>query len=149
MGSREHLVPLYVTCHQLGVEAVKAAAHFGNTTAAANRDAQYLIISPTGTNPDNWLTQGFCAWHDYNGDSTISGGAVTSPYGDIAFTNLPYITDQGTSCGQDFVKSNGTLDGVTIVEGHEYAETITDQNPVGGYTDSSQEDGDKCAWITP
>jgi serine protease len=142
--------PSTATGHQLGVEAVNAAAHFANTTAAANRDAQYIVISPTGTNPDNWLTQGFCAWHDYNGDSTLSGGAVTSPYGDIAFTNLPYLTDQGSSCGQDFVNSNGTLDGVTIVEGHEYAETVTDQNPAGGYTDSGgQENGDKCAWITP
>jgi hypothetical protein len=142
--------PGTATGHQLGVEAVNAAAHFGNTTAASNRDAQYIILSPTGTNPDNWLTNGFCAWHDYNGDSTLSGGAVSSPYGDIAFTNLPYITDAGTSCGQDFVNPNGTLDGVSIVEGHEYAETLTDQNPPGGWTDSSgAETGDKCAWITP
>jgi hypothetical protein len=142
--------PSAASGHQLGVEAVSAAAHFGNTTAAANRDAQYVIVSPHGTNPDNWLTQGFCAWHDYNGDSTLTGGPVSSPYGDIAFTNLPYITDAGSSCGQDFVNGNGTLDGVSIVEGHEYAETITDQNPAGGWTDSSgEETGDKCAWITP
>jgi serine protease len=142
--------PSTASGHQLGVEAVNAAAHFGNTTAAANRDAQYVILSPTGTNPDNWLTNGFCAWHDYNGDSTLSGGGVSSPYGDIAFTNLPYITDAGSSCGQNFVNGNGTLDGVSIVEGHEYAETVTDQNPAGGYTDSSgAENGDKCAWITP
>jgi hypothetical protein len=142
--------PSSATGHQLGVEAVNAAAHFGNTTAASNRDSQYVIISPTGTNPDGWLTNGFCAWHDYNGDSTLTGGGVTSPYGDIAFTNLPYQTDAGASCGQDFVNGNGTLDGVSIVEGHEYAETITDQNPAGGWTDSSgEETGDKCAWITP
>jgi Putative Ig domain len=142
--------PSQATGHQLGVEAVNAAAHFGNTTAASNRNSQYVILSPHGTNPDGWLTGGFCAWHDYNGDSSLSGGAVSSPYGDIAFTNLPYITDAGSSCGQDFVNSNGTLDGVSIVEGHEYAETITDQNPAGGWTDSSgEEDGDKCAWITP
>ena len=142
--------PARATGHQLGVEAVNAAAHFGNTTAASNRDTQYVVISPTGTNPDNWLTNGFCAWHDYNGDSTLSGGAVSSSYGDIAFTNLPYITDAGASCGQNFVNSSGTLDGVTIVEGHEYAETSTDQNPAGGWTDSSgAENGDKCAWITP
>src|SRR5262245_49294783 len=56
----------------------------------------------------------------------------------------------GASCGQDFVNSNGTLDGVSIVNGHEYAETITDQNPAGGWTDSTgAENGDKCAWITP
>ena len=142
--------PQTATGNQLGVEAVNAAAHFGNTTAAANRDAQYVILSPTGTNPDNWLTGGFCAWHDYNGDTTLSGGPVTSPYGDIAFTNLPYQTDQGTSCGQGFVNFPGTLDGVSIVEGHEYAETITDQNPAGGWTDSTgAETGDKCAWIFP
>ena len=42
------------------------------------------------------------------------------------------------------------LQGVSIVAGHEYAETITDQNPAGGWTDSTgAEDADKCAWITP
>jgi len=142
--------PSAASGHQLGVEAVNAASHFGNTTAAANRNAQYVILSPHGTNPDNYQTQGFCAWHDYNGDSTLSGGAVSSSFGDIAFTNLPYIPDAGASCGQNFVNSNGPLDGVSIVGGHEYAETITDQNPAGGYTDSSgEENGDKCAWITP
>ena len=142
--------PAAASGHQLGVEAVNAASHFGNTTAASNRLSQYVIISPHGTNPDNYKTQGFCAWHDYNGDSTLSGGPVTSNFGDIAFTNLPYIPDAGASCGQNFVNSNGPLDGVSIVEGHEYAETSTDQNPPGGWTDSSgEENGDKCAWITP
>ncbi|HLJ98905.1 MAG TPA: Ig domain-containing protein [Streptosporangiaceae bacterium] len=142
--------PQQASGHQLGVEAVNAAAHFGNTTAAANRDAQYVILSPTGTSPDGFISAGFCAWHDYNGDSTLSGGAVSSPYGDIAFTNAPYVPDAGASCGQNFVNSNGPLDGVSIVFGHEYAETVTDQNPAGGYTDSGgAENGDKCAWITP
>jgi hypothetical protein len=141
--------PAQATGHQLGVEAVNAAAHFGNTTAASNRDAQYVIISPTGTDPDQWKEQGFCAWHDYNGDATLSGGPVSSPYGDIAFTNFPYVHDLGASCGQNFVNSGstGTLDGVSIVEGHEYAETITDQNPAGGWTNSGgSETGDLCAW---
>jgi serine protease len=142
--------PSAATGHQLGVEAVAAASHFGNTTAALNRNAQYVIVSPHGANPDNYQTQGFCAWHDYNGDTTLSGGAVSSSVGDVSFTNLPYIPDAGSSCGANFVNSSGPLDGVTIVEGHEYAETITDQNPAGGYTDNSgEENGDKCAWITP
>jgi hypothetical protein len=141
--------PRAASAKQLGNEAVKAAAHFGNTTAAANRSAQYVIVSPTGTNPDHYKSQGFCAWHDWNGDSYVGS---SSPYGDIAFTNLPYIPDAGASCGASFVNSGsaGSLDGVTIVEGHEYAETITDQNPAGGWTDSSgAENGDKCAWLTP
>jgi Putative Ig domain len=144
--------PSQATGHQLGVEAVNAATHFGNTTAASNRTAQYVIVSPHNTHPDGFNTAGgnFCAWHDWNGDTTLTGGAVSSPDGDIAFTNSPYITDAGASCGQNFVNSNGTLDGVSIVNGHEYAETVTDQNPPGGWTDSSgAENGDKCAWITP
>jgi serine protease len=137
--------------NQIGTEAVAASQHFGNTTQASNRNTQYVVVSPTGTNPDNYQQGGFCAWHDYTGDNTLSGGAVNSPVGPLAFTNLPYIPNAGASCGQDFVNggSAGTLDGVTIVEGHEYAETVTDQFPAGGWTDSSgAENGDKCAWIS-
>jgi hypothetical protein len=144
--------PSAASGHQIGVEAVNAAAHFGNTTAAANRYAQYVILSPKGLDPDNYKTGGFCAWHDYNGDSTLTGGAVSSPYGDVAFTNMPYVMDQGSSCGQNFVNSGsaGTIDGYTMVEGHEYSETITDQNPAGGWTASSgQENADECAWLNP
>ncbi len=136
--------PSAATPAQLGTEAVNAASHFGNTTAASNRFAQYDVISPHGTNPDNYRTNGFCAWHDWNGDVGVS-----SSVGDIAFTNMPYVTDVGTTCGQNFVNSGsaGTLDGVSIVNGHEYAETITDQNPAGGWTNSSgSENGDLCAW---
>jgi hypothetical protein len=138
--------PSNATAAQLGTEAVKAAGHFGNTTSSSNRNSQYVIVSPTGTHPDGFNTTNgnFCAWHDYNGDV-----GVGSSYGDIAFTNAPYVTDMGTSCGQNYVNSGtaGTLDGVTIVMGHEYSETITDQNPAGGWTDlTGQENADKCAW---
>ncbi|OLB75129.1 MAG: hypothetical protein AUI14_21760 [Actinobacteria bacterium 13_2_20CM_2_71_6] len=145
--------PNQATGHALGVEAVSAASHFGNTTAASNRNSQYVVVSPQGTHPDGFNTAGgnFCAWHDWNGDTTLPGGPVSSSVGDIAFTNMPYVTDAGSSCGMNFVNggSAGTLDGVTIVEGHEYSETITDQNPPGGWTDTTGfENGDKCAWIT-
>jgi hypothetical protein len=140
--------PSAASGHAIGAEAVKAATHFGNTTQASNTNAEYVIVSPHATNPDNYRTGGFCAWHDYTGDSTLTGGAVSSPDGMLAFTNLPYIPDAGTSCGRGFVNSPGALDGVTIVEGHEYAETVTDTWPTGGWIDSSgAENGDKCAWI--
>ncbi|MDQ1746594.1 MAG: hypothetical protein QOD07_857 [Frankiaceae bacterium] len=143
--------PSQATGNQLAAEAVKAAGHFGNTTSTSNRSAQYVIASPTGTHPDgfNTITANWCAWHDWNGDTGLGGGAAPSSYGDIAFTNLPYLTDMGASCGQSYVNAGtaGTLDGVTIVGGHEYAETITDQNPAGGWTDSTgNENADKCAW---
>lgn len=146
--------PTAATGNQIAAEAVRAAAHFGNLTAASNRYVQYVIMSPTGTKPDgfNTPTGGFCAWHDFNGDTTLTGGAAPSSYGDIAFTNMPYVTDLGTSCGQNFVSS--PLDGFSLVGGHEYSETVTDQNPAGGWinrTGSSyngQENGDECSWIS-
>jgi len=148
-------MPSAATGNQIGAEAVKAAGHFGNATQAANRYVQYDILSPHGANPDSYQSNGFCAWHDYTGDSSLTGGAVSSPYGDIAFTNMPYVMDVGSSCGQGFVNSPGTLDGYSIVNGHEFAETVTDQNPAGGWTNqqtlstySGQENGDECAWIS-
>ena len=141
--------PSQATGHQIGQEAVNAAAHFGNPS---NLTAQYVIVSPTRTHPDGYNTPGsnWCAWHDYTGDSTLTGGAVSSP-SPLAFTNLPYMPDTGASCGANFVNggSAGALDGVSIVEGHEYAETLTDQFPAGGWTDyAGYETGDKCAWIS-
>ncbi|WP_267884093.1 Ig domain-containing protein [Streptomyces sp. NRRL WC-3742] len=150
--------PAQASGHQLGVEAVNAAAHFGNTTAASNRDAYYIILSPHGTNPDDYQnpTTGYCAWHDWNGDTTLTGGAASSPYGDIAFSNQPYNIDQGTNCGVGFVNSPGTLDGYTMTLGHEWQEMMSDQNPAGGWTNhvsgssyNGQENSDECAWIRP
>jgi hypothetical protein len=142
--------PSQASAAQLAAEAEKAAGHFGNTTQASNANVQYFIVSPTGTHPDGFGPSGqFCAWHDYTGDTSI--GNVSQPNGIVAFTNMPYVTDLGTSCGENFVNagSAGIDDGVTIVGGHEYTETITDQFPAGGWTDSSgSEIGDKCAWIS-
>ena len=140
--------PSQATQAQLGQESVDAAAHFGNTSAALNRNAQYAILSPTGTHPDGYNTTSstWCAWHDWTGDVGVS-----SPYGGIAFANDPYIPDTGSSCGSNFVNSGtaGAIDGVTIVDGHEYSETITDQFPAGGWTDiQGSENADKCAWIS-
>jgi serine protease len=147
--------PAAASGHQLGQEAVNAAAHFGNTTAASNRYAYYVILSPHGTNPDNY--QGaYCAWHDYNGDTALTGGAVSSPYGDIAFSNQPYNIDSGGGCGVGFVNSPGTTDGFTITLGHEWHEMMSDQNPHGGWSNHvsgssylGEENSDECAWISP
>lgn len=122
---------------QLAAEAVRAAAHFGNTGAAANASAQYVVATATGNNASGFGRQ-YCAWHS----------STTSAYGDIAYTNLPYITDAGASCGADF-NGLGPDAGITIVGGHEFAETVTDPLPNGGWLDGAgSENGDKCAWIS-
>jgi hypothetical protein len=122
---------------QLAAEAVSAAANFGNTTSSSNASAQYVIATAHGNNSSGFGTQ-YCAYHS----------STSSSAGNIAYTNLPYITDAGASCGANF-NGLGANAGITIVEGHELAETITDQFPNGGWLDGSgAENGDKCAWIS-
>jgi serine protease len=129
--------PSHPTQSQLGAEAVAAAAHFGNTTAASNAQVQYVINTATGNSMTGFGTQ-WCAWHS----------STSSSYGNIAYTNMPYITDAGAACGANF-NGLGPKAGITIVGGHEFAETETDIFPNGGWLDGSgSENGDKCAWIS-
>ena len=96
-----------------------------------------MIATATHNSSSGFGTQ-YCAWHS----------STSSSYGNIAYTNLPYITDAGSSCGANF-NGLGPNAGITIVGGHELAETITDQYPNGGWLDSrGAENGDKCAWIS-
>jgi len=88
--------------NQLANEALKAAAHFGNTTAESNRYAQYVILSPPGTDPDGFNTNSgnFVPGTITTLTRHLSGGAAPSIYGDIAFTNMPYVTDAVAAAGQ-------------------------------------------------
>ena len=143
-----------LTGHQLATEAEAAASHFGNSDQASNRDTQYVIVSPTGTNPDGWNDprNGYCAYHDDTHDASIDGGGAVGG-SIVAFTNLPYVPDAGTLCGAGSVTTPGTLDGATEAAAHEYAETITDQfpegSPVPGWINSGgAEVGDLCAYVS-
>lgn len=133
-------VPTNPTDADIQAEAKRAAANFKNTTADLNANAQYIIDTPQGNSTTGFATQ-WCSYH---------GSAFSSTLGDVYYTDFPYITDAGSSCGENFVNSGnaGKLDGVSIVGGHEYAETATDPVPGHGWTDAlGQETGDKCAWI--
>ena len=128
---------------QLSNEAVKAANHFG----VSGTNVQIVVASPHGVTPSGFGTQ-YCAWHS---NVAVNGTQTT-------FTNLPYISDAGASCGSGYVATgssgvSSTTEGVTIVGGHEYAETVTD--PLPGVTEAWRDDadsttggenGDKCAW---
>jgi len=124
---------------QLAAEAVRAAAHFG----VSGDNIQIIVDSPHGVVPSGFKTQ-YCAWHDVTPNAS---GA------DVPYTNMPYITDAGSACGSGFVAAtngvNSTDEGITIVGGHEYAETLTDPEAGNGWVDASgEETGDKCAWIS-
>jgi len=151
--------PANASATQLGQEADRAAVHFGNTTPASNQSVQYVIMSATQMHPDNFDTPLglWCAWHDYTGAQDIG---VHTARGNVAFTNMPYVSDAGPNCGVGFVNTPGLLDGFSIVEGHEYTETVSDIFPdapvgasdlsTGGWFEPvGGENADKCAWIAP
>jgi serine protease len=131
--------PLGVTPSQLATEADAFAAKLGITDV---NDAQIVIATQSGTCPAGFYApicsgsgRDNCGWHSNSNE----------PY-----TNLPYLLDAGGACGEDFVNSNGTYDGFSMVGGHEYADTITDPYPSSGWSDLNDLGGgeiaDKCAW---
>jgi len=120
-------IPAHPSDAQIQAEADKLAAHFGGV----NPDASYVVATAHAHSSAGFGTQ-YCAYHGI----TASGAA---------YTNLPYMPDAGSSCGAHIVSSE--LDGVSIVEGHEYAETETDP-ALNAWWDSANGDeiGDLCAW---
>jgi serine protease len=119
-------LPAHPTDAQVQAEANAAAAHFGG----ANANAAYFVATPTGHSTSGFGTQ-WCAYHGYTGS--------------VSYTDFPYMTDAGSSCGESIISSK--LDGVSIVGGHEYAESITDPQ-LNAWWDSAngEEIGDLCAW---
>ena len=134
----------------LAREAALAAQHFGITDL---HNAQIVVATPQKFNEAGFNQNQYCAWHDFT--TPISYPGVTPG---MAFVNMPYVLNAGGGCGQDFVNPapTGDHDGVTIVLGHEIAETVTDPGAesqaglvqYGAWFDyQSWEIGDKCAWV--
>lgn len=140
--------PQGATQSNIAAEVARAVAHFAGQNLRATGDGvQYVVDFPSGIWPQGFAAKSggnYCAWHS---STSVNGTQV-------AYTNFPYIPDAGASCGAGFVGSsavNPATQGVTIVGGHEYAETLTDQYPGSGIAwedRNGQENGDKCAWIT-
>ncbi len=119
--------PSNASASDIANEANNGAAHFG----VSGPDVDVFVVSPSGTSPDGFPNSGFCAWHDWSGT--------------VAYTNMPYVLDAGSSCGAGSVQNQ--LDGFSIVGGHEYAEAVTDPEPSSGWVASDGEEiGDLCAW---
>jgi serine protease len=134
--------PSDTTDAQFAAEAAAFASNHGITDLT---DAQIVIATPPGTCPNGFYAPNcaggsgsYCAYHD------SSNG--------VPFTNLPYLLDSGTGCGENFINSGsaGTDDGFSMIGGHEYAESVTDPLPQTGWIDQNDpyggEIGDKCVW---
>ncbi|MGW1077099.1 hypothetical protein [Streptomyces sp. NPDC002537] len=134
--------PQNPTDSDIATEAFNAAAHFG----VSGDGTQFIIDTPTGVVPSGFETK-YCSWHS----SQESADGTTL----AVYTNFPYIPDAGSWCGANYVDTGttgvtGDTEGVTIVGGHEYAETLTDPEPMSGWSTDNDttggEIGDKCVW---
>lgn len=128
-------VPTNPSDSQVAAEALVGVSHFGY-----DPNGSYVVATPHGRSSPGFGTS-FCAYHS----ATMNNGKL------VSYTNLPYMPDAGANCGANFTSpptdESGTDEGVTIVEGHEYGESVTDPNPPSGwYNNQEGEIGDICAW---
>jgi len=123
-------VPTTPSDSQIQSEALKLANYVGVSHSDAN--AQFVVATPSGHNTSGFGSS-YCAYH-----GVVSGTS-------LSYTDLPYMPNAGYSCGAGSV-TGSSLDGVSIVEGHELAEAITDPQLNAWYDGSGSEIGDICAW---
>ena len=128
-------VPAHPTDAQVAAEALKGVAHFGY-----DPNGSYIVATPHGRSSSGFETS-WCAYHS----TDYSAGRY------VSYTNLPYQPDAGSACGASIIGAphdeSAVDEGVTIVEGHEYGESVTDPVPASGwYNNQEGEIGDICAW---
>jgi len=128
-------VPTNPNDAQVAQESLNGVAKFGY-----DPNGSYVVATPHGHSSQGFGSS-FCAYHS----SVESGGNL------VSYTNFPYMPDGGIACGSNDVLApkdeSGVDEGVTIVAGHEYGESITDPDPdTGWYNFQHGEIGDICAW---
>jgi hypothetical protein len=131
-------IPTSPTDGQVAAESELGVKHFGY-----NSSGSYVVVTAHDHSTSGFGTD-FCAYHS----------SITDSKGElVSYTNLPYIPDAGQSCGANYQNINPppgettANEGTSIVEGHEYGESITDPDPFSGWTNPSwSEIGDICAW---
>jgi serine protease len=123
-------------------EGRNALSHF-NPGAGSDPNGIYFVFTPPGKLVPGSGTD-FCGYHS----------AYTYPDGSVqfSFAYQPFIFNN-SACGMNFVNNgtdsfgHGFLDGLSMVIGHEVAESETDPGAGSAWTDSSGnsgENGDKC-----
>jgi hypothetical protein len=132
--------PAAPTSKQVGTMASAAANYWG---LASDSNAQIVVLTPQGNQPDGFPNAKFCAWHS----NELSDNGVQ-----LSYTLMPWLPDvKNEGCDASF-GSSPNLNGWTEVGGHEFAESATD--PVGdtGYytpdpnDSNNSEIGDRCGW---
>jgi serine protease len=132
----KNAVPQNPTDAQVAREALNGVEQFGY-----DANGSYVVATPHGRSTIGFGTQ-WCANHNA---TTYSGSDL------VSYTNLPYMPDAGEACGADFTAApndeSAKNEGVTIVEGAQEGDSVTDPNPgTGWYNSEFGEIGGICAW---
>lgn len=127
-------VPTHPSDSQVAQEALNGVSQFGY-----DPNGSYVVATPHSHSSFGFGSS-WCAYH--------SNTFYNNQY--VSYTNLPYMPDAGGNCGANIIGAPkgemGVDEGVTIVEGHEYAESVTDPTPFSGWNSAFGEIGDLCAW---
>jgi hypothetical protein len=119
---------------QIAAESLKAVGHFGY-----DPNGIYFVVTPHKHSEVDFGSK-WCAYHSY----------AYSQKTPIPYAYLPYIPDAGTNCGSNSITppsgESGTNEGVTIMAGHEFGESITDPLPFTAWTGPAGEIADVCAF---
>ena len=132
----ESPIAKHPTDADVAAESLRGVAHFG-----FDPNGVYIVATPHGHSEAGFGT----IWCSYHSDTSY--GKQLVPY-----ANLPYMTDatSGIKCGANIIKppsdESGMDEGMTIMAGHEYGETITDPYPFSGWSGSNGEIADACQW---
>ncbi|HEY1654591.1 MAG TPA: hypothetical protein VGF86_05730 [Candidatus Tumulicola sp.] len=125
-------IPKAPTDEQVAAEALRAVKHFGY-----DPNGSYVVATAHNHSTSGFGTS-FCGYHS----------STQYKKRNVSYTNLPYVPDAGAACGANAIGpapgQSGKTEGVTIVEGHEYAETVTDPMPFSGWNSVQGEIADMC-----
>jgi hypothetical protein len=128
------VTPTEPTDAQIQAEAKLGAKHFGITDSV--NDQVIVAMAPGVGLKKSLEPDDTCAYH----------GPIKTEL-DLTYTALPYLPTYALNCGQNYLHNE--LDAVSMVEGHEMAESITDPlvNVQTAWVDAGgNEVADKCAY---
>lgn len=127
-------VPKVPTDAQVATEALSGIKHFG-----FDPNGVYIVATPHNHSEADFPVH-WCSYHS----------VTYFKKKQVPYIYMPYIPDGGAGCGANDVKppkdESGVDEGVTIMAGHEFGETITDPIPGTAWYGPQGEIADVCAW---
>jgi chitinase len=131
-----HPIPRHPSDAQMAAEAAAGVAVFGY-----NANAVYIVASAHNHAPKGFGTT-YCGYHG----ETVTGA------GTIAYLPLGYMPDVGANCGAGVIPPSpdqpSADEGVSIVGGAEYADTITEPQGGTGWNSGGTEIAGLCGAFT-